>query len=96
LYAILIVVIMRAMRPATYQAPIPPDWDGIANNYFGKDEESALDLLISTYIEALDKNDAPLAYKSRMVQIASGLLVSIVITLLIMGVFGLGHAVAMP
>ena len=96
LYAILIIVIMRALRPATYQAPIPPDWDGIANNYFGKDEESTLDLLISTYIDALDKNDAPLIYKSRMVQVASWLLVSIVITLLGMGIFGLGHTIILP
>ena len=90
LYAVLITVIMRALRPMTYYAPIPPKWDEIARYYFGKDEDAALDQLISTYIEALEKNDVPVNHKSRMINVASALLVSIVIVLLLMGVVGLG------
>lgn len=90
LYAILITFIMRALRPMTYYAPIPPKWDDIAKHYFGKDEDTALSQLISTYLDALEKNDAPLTYKTRMVNFASVLLVLIVIVLLLMGVVGLG------
>lgn len=96
LYIALIVVIVLALRPIIYYAPIPPDWEGIARHYFDKDESAALDLLISTYIEALDKNDLPLNRKARSVTAASILLVLIVIALIVMGVWGLGGSRLFP
>jgi len=95
LYIALIVTIIRALRPMDYHAPIPSDWDEIAERYFGKDETEALDVLISTYLDALEKNEVPLAYKVKRVQVASILLVSIVVTLILMGGIGLGSGITL-
>jgi len=95
-YIVLIAIVVYGLRPITYHAPIPPDWDEMANRYFGEDEDKVLSTLISTYIEALDKNDIPLARKARMFVRASILLVTIVITLAIIGAVGLSGNVASP
>lgn len=96
LYATLIAVIVRALLPMTYHAPIPTTWDEIAQHYFGQDEETALSQLISTYLDALDKNDTPLTRKASAIKIASVLLVLIVIALLFMGLVGLGGNSLVP
>jgi len=96
LYAALVIVIVRGLRPMTYHSSIPTDWDEIADRYFGEDEDEALSTLISTYLDALDKNDIPINHKARMVTFASRLLVAIVLTLIILGIIGLSYSVVLP
>ena len=96
LYVYLIVVIMRGLKPVDYYAPIPRSWDEIAERYFDQDESAALSVLISTYLDSIDKNNSIITNKSQTVKTAATLLVIIVVTLLIMGIVGLGKSAVFP
>ena len=96
LYVVLIVVILRGLRPMTYKAPIPSNWDEIAERFFDLDEDAALELLIANYLKCSQENNTPINKKAYKIRLASILLVLIVFVLIAMGLFGLSGDVAFP
>lgn len=96
LYAVLIIAVLRGLRPMAYYSPIPSKWDEIDERFFGEDEDSALNLLISNYLKYMEDNVKPLEHKASAVRRASFLLVLIVVSLLFMGLVGLGSNVVLP
>lgn len=95
-YVILIIVILRALRPVKYRLPIPSDWDEIAERFFPLDEEAALELLIINYLEYNSENSEFTRYKAARVRWVSFLLVMITFALIAMGLFGLSGNVTFP
>lgn len=87
-YVILIVVLLRALRPVKYRHPIPSDWDEITERFFLLDEEATLELLIVNYLEYNAENSEFTRYKAAGVRWASFLLVMITFALIAMGFFG--------
>ena len=95
-YAALIVVTLRGLRPMDYHSPIPSTWKEIDERFFFVDEDAALELMIFNYLQYSEKNNAPLRVKARKVRVVSFLLVAIVALLMAMGLLGLGNSVGLP
>jgi hypothetical protein len=83
-YAALVIVVIGALHPKTYHLPVPTQWEELAQRYFDEAQQAALHNVISTYLDALEKNQAPIVRKKTAVLCSSLLLVAIVLVLVFM------------
>lgn len=79
LYFASVAISLWTLRPAYWAYPIPETWDEIADRYFGVSDEDALDVLISTHLDVIEKNDAILSRKAKGVRVVSVIIVAILI-----------------
>lgn len=79
LYFASVLVTLWALRPMDWAYPIPPTWDEIADRYFDASDNDALETLISTHLNVIEKNDVILSRKARAVRVVSVIIVAILV-----------------
>lgn len=58
LFAIVIGICLWGMMPKRFDNPIMMNWETISSAFFGKDDRTVLEKMISQFLVAIDKNKA--------------------------------------
>src|SRR5437867_3701286 len=79
LFIVMVILIVRGLRPLVYLNPIADNWRELAILFFDEPEDRVLGTLIYNYLNVIEKNRASNATKTRAVMWATRTFMAIVI-----------------
>lgn len=83
LYALVFLVIFRALKPTTRDWVITGDWSALNELYFNSGETKVIERLVYDYLESIKQNDKVNARKAGALRAAMIIVFLLVITVLI-------------